>query len=140
ERSDRRSRTCPDWRARRPERRPRGQAKRQPLLHWQLPDGGSVRRTSTSCPTPCLGVRLSPVSGRSGAGRERALGAPDGMTIGQSSLLMGRHYLTSYFMTSMVLAMPTGPKSPQPSPLGLIVLWQLWSEPTHVYRMQKLFE
>jgi DNA-binding PadR family transcriptional regulator len=32
------------------------------------------------------------------------------------------------------------PKAPQPSPLGLIVLWQLWSEPMHVYRMQKLFE
>jgi DNA-binding PadR family transcriptional regulator len=43
-------------------------------------------------------------------------------------------------MTSMMLAMPTNPKPPQPSPLGLIVLWQLWSEPTHVYRMQKLFE
>lgn len=35
---------------------------------------------------------------------------------------------------------PANPKPPQPSPLGLIVLWQLWSEPTHVYRMQKLFE
>jgi DNA-binding PadR family transcriptional regulator len=33
-----------------------------------------------------------------------------------------------------------GRKSPQSSPLGLIVLWQLWSEPMHVYRMQKLFE
>ncbi|MGN6872882.1 MAG: PadR family transcriptional regulator [Solirubrobacteraceae bacterium] len=32
------------------------------------------------------------------------------------------------------------PKPPQSSPLGLIVLWQLWSEPMHVYRMQKLFE
>ncbi|HET6871119.1 MAG TPA: PadR family transcriptional regulator, partial [Solirubrobacteraceae bacterium] len=32
------------------------------------------------------------------------------------------------------------PKPPQPSPLGLIVLWQLWGEPMHVYRMQKLFE
>jgi DNA-binding PadR family transcriptional regulator len=40
----------------------------------------------------------------------------------------------------MVLAMPANRKPPQPSPLGLIVLWQLWSEPTHVYRMQKLFE
>jgi DNA-binding PadR family transcriptional regulator len=32
------------------------------------------------------------------------------------------------------------PKPPQPSPLGLIVLWQLWGGPMHVYRMQKLFE
>ena len=32
------------------------------------------------------------------------------------------------------------PKPPQPSPLGLIVLWQLWSEPMHVYRLQKLLE
>jgi DNA-binding PadR family transcriptional regulator len=29
---------------------------------------------------------------------------------------------------------------PQRSALGLIVLWQLVSEPMHVYRMQKLFE
>jgi DNA-binding PadR family transcriptional regulator len=45
-------------------------------------------------------------------------------------------------MTSMVLAMTerANPKPPQSSPLGLIVLWQLWSEPMHVYRMQKLFE
>jgi DNA-binding PadR family transcriptional regulator len=42
----------------------------------------------------------------------------------------------------MVLAMPdrANPTTPQPSPLGLIVLWQLWSEPMHVYRMQKLLE
>jgi DNA-binding PadR family transcriptional regulator len=42
----------------------------------------------------------------------------------------------------MVLPMADrpNPKPPQPSPLGLIVLWQLWSEPMHVYRMQKLFE
>src|SRR5690348_3765810 len=40
----------------------------------------------------------------------------------------------------MVLAMPTNPKPPPPSPLGLIVLWQLWSEPMHVYRLQKLLE
>jgi len=41
-----------------------------------------------------------------------------------------------------VLAMPkrATPKPPQPSPLGLIVLWQLWSEPMHVYRLQKLLE
>ena len=31
-------------------------------------------------------------------------------------------------------------KSPQRSSLGLIVLWQLFNEPMHVYRMQKLFE
>ncbi len=45
-------------------------------------------------------------------------------------------------MTSMLpaVAEPTNPKPPPPSPLGLIVLWQLWSEPMHVYRMQKLFE
>ncbi|HJS95351.1 MAG TPA: PadR family transcriptional regulator [Solirubrobacteraceae bacterium] len=36
--------------------------------------------------------------------------------------------------------MPTNPKPPQPSPLGLIVLWQLSSEPMHVYRLQKLLE
>jgi DNA-binding PadR family transcriptional regulator len=30
--------------------------------------------------------------------------------------------------------------APTPSSLGLIVLWQLSFEPTHVYRMQKLFE
>jgi DNA-binding PadR family transcriptional regulator len=42
----------------------------------------------------------------------------------------------------MFLAMADrpNPKSPQPSPLGLIVLWQLWSEPMHVYRLQKLLE
>ena len=28
----------------------------------------------------------------------------------------------------------------QPSALGLVVLWQLFEEPMHVYRMQKLFE
>jgi DNA-binding PadR family transcriptional regulator len=31
-------------------------------------------------------------------------------------------------------------KPPRPSSLGLIVLWQLFPEPMHVYRMQKLFE
>ena len=31
-------------------------------------------------------------------------------------------------------------KTPPPSSLGLIVLWQLFAEPMHVYRMQKLFE
>jgi DNA-binding PadR family transcriptional regulator len=32
------------------------------------------------------------------------------------------------------------PKSPQRSSLGLIVLWLLFEEPMHVYRMQKLME
>jgi DNA-binding PadR family transcriptional regulator len=32
------------------------------------------------------------------------------------------------------------PQSPQRSPLGLLVLWQLFPGPMHVYRMQKLFE
>jgi DNA-binding PadR family transcriptional regulator len=36
--------------------------------------------------------------------------------------------------------MPNPRKAPPPSPLGLIVLWQLFAEPMHVYRMQKLFE
>lgn len=31
-------------------------------------------------------------------------------------------------------------KTPQPSALGLIVLWQLFEGPMHVYRMQKMFE
>ncbi len=31
-------------------------------------------------------------------------------------------------------------KQPQRSALGLLVLWQLFPEPMHVYRMQKLFE
>jgi|SRR5579871_4653846 len=39
----------------------------------------------------------------------------------------------------MFMAMPT-PKTPPPSGLGLIVLWQLNAQPMHVYRMQKLFE
>lgn len=30
--------------------------------------------------------------------------------------------------------------TPQPSSLGLIVLWQLFEGPMHVYRMQKMFE
>jgi len=34
----------------------------------------------------------------------------------------------------------TAPKSPQRSALGLLVLWQLYQAPMHVYRMQKLFE
>ncbi|HEY4830750.1 MAG TPA: hypothetical protein VIH85_28545, partial [Solirubrobacteraceae bacterium] len=29
---------------------------------------------------------------------------------------------------------------PQRSALGLLVLWQLYQQPMHVYRMQKLFE
>ncbi len=32
------------------------------------------------------------------------------------------------------------PKKPHRSPLGLIVLWQLFEGPMHVYRMQKMFE
>ena len=36
--------------------------------------------------------------------------------------------------------MPNPSKAPQPSALGLLVLWQLWSEPMHVYRLQKLLE
>ena len=47
--------------------------------------------------------------------------------------------LTSYRLTSMLLAMPN-PKNPSRSPLGLIVLWQLFQGPMHVYRMQKMFE
>lgn len=35
--------------------------------------------------------------------------------------------------------MPTS-KQPHRSPLGLIVLWQLFQGPMHVYRMQKMFE
>jgi DNA-binding PadR family transcriptional regulator len=31
-------------------------------------------------------------------------------------------------------------KTPQRSPLGLVVLWLLFEEPLHVYRMQKLIE
>src|SRR5947209_1669622 len=31
-------------------------------------------------------------------------------------------------------------RQPQRSSLGLLVLWQLFQEPMHVYRMQKLFE
>ena len=48
----------------------------------------------------------------------------------------------------MLLTMPTtptspttpNPRTPRRSPLGLIVLWQLFQGPMHVYRMQKLFE
>ena len=32
------------------------------------------------------------------------------------------------------------PKPPHRSALGLLVLWQLFNQPMHVYRMQKLFE
>src|SRR5256885_7188094 len=32
------------------------------------------------------------------------------------------------------------PKLPRRSPLGLVVLWLLYQEPLHVYRMQKLIE
>jgi DNA-binding PadR family transcriptional regulator len=37
------------------------------------------------------------------------------------------------------MTMPTS-KKPHRSPLGLIVLWQLFQGPMHVYRMQKMFE
>jgi DNA-binding PadR family transcriptional regulator len=41
----------------------------------------------------------------------------------------------------MFLTMPTTPSGlPRRSSLGLMVLWQLYSEPMHVYKMQKLFE
>jgi DNA-binding PadR family transcriptional regulator len=43
-------------------------------------------------------------------------------------------------MTSSLLTMTPQAKHPQRSSLGLIVLWQLFNEPMHVYRMQKLFE
>ena len=39
----------------------------------------------------------------------------------------------------MVMAMPN-PTTPKSSSLGLIVLWQLFEGPMHVYRMQKMFE
>lgn len=39
----------------------------------------------------------------------------------------------------MILTMPSQ-STPRHSALGLIVLWQLFNEPTHVYAMQKLFE
>ena len=35
---------------------------------------------------------------------------------------------------------PNSAKTPPRSPLGLIVLWQLFQEPMHVYRMQKLLQ
>jgi DNA-binding PadR family transcriptional regulator len=47
--------------------------------------------------------------------------------------------LTSYDKASMMLAMARS-KNPQRSSLGLIVLWLLFGEPMHVYRMQKLIE
>jgi DNA-binding PadR family transcriptional regulator len=34
----------------------------------------------------------------------------------------------------------SNPRTPQGSSLGLIVLWQLFEGPMHVYRMQKMFE
>ena len=39
----------------------------------------------------------------------------------------------------MVMAM-SNPTTPKSSSLGLIVLWQLFEGPMHVYRMQKMFE
>jgi DNA-binding PadR family transcriptional regulator len=41
----------------------------------------------------------------------------------------------------MVLTMtPASPDAPRRSSLGLMVLWHLFQEPMHVYKMQKLFE
>ena len=41
----------------------------------------------------------------------------------------------------MVLTMQTTPADvPRRSSLGLMVLWQLYAEPMHVYKLQKLFE
>jgi DNA-binding PadR family transcriptional regulator len=41
----------------------------------------------------------------------------------------------------MLLTMPITPSDvPRRSSLGLMVLWQLYAEPMHVYRLQKLFE
>jgi DNA-binding PadR family transcriptional regulator len=40
----------------------------------------------------------------------------------------------------MILTMANEIKLPRRSALGLIVLWQLFEGPMHVYRMQKLFE
>ncbi len=47
--------------------------------------------------------------------------------------------MASLDTTSKLLSM-TPSKAPRRSALGLTVLWQLMSEPMHVYRMQKLFE
>ena len=47
--------------------------------------------------------------------------------------------MASLDTTSKLLSM-TPSKTPRRSALGLTVLWQLMSEPMHVYRMQKLFE
>jgi DNA-binding PadR family transcriptional regulator len=47
--------------------------------------------------------------------------------------------LTSHDKTSMVMAM-VNRGAPKRSSLGLIVLWQLFEGPMHVYRMQKMFE
>jgi DNA-binding PadR family transcriptional regulator len=40
----------------------------------------------------------------------------------------------------MVMAMPPRATPAKPSSLGLVVLWLLYQEPLHVYRMQKLIE
>src|SRR4051812_41442682 len=40
----------------------------------------------------------------------------------------------------MVMAMSPPTLSAKPSSLGLVVLWLLYQEPLHVYRMQKLIE
>src|ERR1700742_3516265 len=40
----------------------------------------------------------------------------------------------------MIMTMPSEMHPPRRSARGLIVLWQLFEGPMHVYRMQKLFE
>jgi DNA-binding PadR family transcriptional regulator len=64
---------------------------------------------------------------------------PETFTPRQHLSFAWRRTLTSHSKTSMVLTMPTS-NIPQPSSLGLIVLWQLFEGPMHVYRMQKMFE
>jgi DNA-binding PadR family transcriptional regulator len=48
--------------------------------------------------------------------------------------------LTSQYLTSKFITMPTDPRPPSRSSLGLVILMQLHQEPMHVYRMQKLLE
>ena len=53
---------------------------------------------------------------------------------------MDSYDLTSHELSSKLITMPPPPKTPERSALGLIVLWLLYNEPAHVYRMQKLIE
>ena len=53
---------------------------------------------------------------------------------------MDSYDLTSHELASKLITMPPPPKTPERSALGLIVLWLLYNEPAHVYRMQKLIE